>query len=85
MGVVKRLSRTPRVQGALGRVAAGYLRLVGRTNRFVLDPPDAYALYEAPADKKVVASPNGNACCKSRSRVLRDALERRTALPTREE
>ena len=43
------------------------------------------ALYEAPADKKVVASPNGNACCKSRSSVLRDALERLTALPTREE
>ncbi len=47
MGVLKRLSRAPRVQRALGSAAANYLRLVRRTNRFVLDPPDAYARYEA--------------------------------------
>src|SRR5918998_3680180 len=39
---VKRLRRTRPVQETLGFVIARYLRLVRRTNRFVLEPPDAY-------------------------------------------
>ncbi|MFD0936059.1 lysophospholipid acyltransferase family protein, partial [Methylobacterium trifolii] len=43
MSLVKRLSRTPAVQGALGRLAAGYLRLVRATNRFTVEPGEADA------------------------------------------
>lgn len=39
----KRFIRHPAVQSVLGRVAAGYLRLVWRTNRFETAPADAYA------------------------------------------
>ncbi len=44
MGLIKTIARNPRVQHALGLGAAGYLRLVGRTNRFVVEPaqPDAW-------------------------------------------
>ena len=40
---LKSLGRTPAVQGTIGRALAGYLRLVRRTNRFVLEPADLYA------------------------------------------
>ncbi|MET0430486.1 MAG: lysophospholipid acyltransferase family protein [Microvirga sp.] len=42
MGVLKRLSRSRPVQEAVGLLVAGYLGLVRRTNRFVLEPADAY-------------------------------------------
>jgi lysophospholipid acyltransferase (LPLAT)-like uncharacterized protein len=42
MGLVKSIARTRPVQEALGRLVAGYLKLVQRTNRFVLEPADAY-------------------------------------------
>ncbi|KAB1073626.1 lysophospholipid acyltransferase family protein [Methylobacterium planeticum] len=44
MSLVKRISRRPAVQRALSRVASGYLDLVRRTNRFVVEPtgPDAW-------------------------------------------
>lgn len=41
MSLGKRLLRHPLVQQALGRVAAGYLALVRRTNRFTVVPGDA--------------------------------------------
>ncbi|WP_375454901.1 lysophospholipid acyltransferase family protein [uncultured Methylobacterium sp.] len=41
MSLAKRLVRHPTVQGALGRIAAGYLGLVRRTNRFTVEPADA--------------------------------------------
>jgi lysophospholipid acyltransferase (LPLAT)-like uncharacterized protein len=37
MSFLKRLLRQPPVTRALGRIAAGYLRLVGATNRFTLE------------------------------------------------
>lgn len=40
--MLKRLGRSPRVQTAAGIVLASWLRLVHRTNRFVMDPSDAY-------------------------------------------
>ncbi|GJD48861.1 hypothetical protein OPKNFCMD_1587 [Methylobacterium crusticola] len=42
MSVVKRIGRSRAAQESLGFLGAGYLKLVRRTNRFVLDPPDAY-------------------------------------------
>jgi lysophospholipid acyltransferase (LPLAT)-like uncharacterized protein len=36
------LLRSAPVQSGLGRLLAAYLRLVGRTNRFVTDPPDLF-------------------------------------------
>ena len=47
MSLVKRIGRAPAVQQALGRLAGGYLRLVRRTNRFTLEPADAYARLDA--------------------------------------
>jgi lysophospholipid acyltransferase (LPLAT)-like uncharacterized protein len=41
-GLTKRLMRSRPVQNTLGRLLAGYLRLVERTNRFVWEPEDAY-------------------------------------------
>lgn len=38
----KRLTASPSVRQGLGRLLAGYLRLVGRTNRLVIDPPDLF-------------------------------------------
>jgi lysophospholipid acyltransferase (LPLAT)-like uncharacterized protein len=43
MSVLKRLLRSRAAQETAGALAAAYLGLVRRTNRFVLDPPDAYA------------------------------------------
>lgn len=34
--------KSPFVQKLVGRMLAGYLKLVRRTNRFVIDPPDIY-------------------------------------------
>lgn len=44
MGVIKTIGRTPVVQTALGTLGAAFLRLVRRTNRFVVEPaqPDAW-------------------------------------------
>ena len=42
MGVLKRITRGKAAREAAGYLAARYLGLVRRTNRFVLDPPDAY-------------------------------------------
>lgn len=47
---MKRLSRTLSragwFQGVAGFIAAGFLRLVWRTNRFSYDPPDVYGIVE---------------------------------------
>src|SRR5690348_16011475 len=42
MSFVKRIIRARPVQEALGGLVAGYLKLVLRTNRFVMEPADAY-------------------------------------------
>lgn len=42
MRLLKRFSRTRAAREAIGAALSGYLGLVQRTNRFVLDPPDAY-------------------------------------------
>ena len=42
MGLLKRLTRTRAAQEALGFAVARYLGLVRRTNRFVMEPADAY-------------------------------------------
>ncbi|MGO4704754.1 lysophospholipid acyltransferase family protein [Microvirga sp. 2MCAF38] len=42
MGLVKNIVRSRPVQEALGFLVAGYLGLVRRTNRFVIEPADAY-------------------------------------------
>jgi lysophospholipid acyltransferase (LPLAT)-like uncharacterized protein len=42
MGLVKRITRSRTVQEALGFLVAAYLKLVQRTNRFVMEPADAY-------------------------------------------
>ncbi|MBB4015234.1 hypothetical protein GGR16_000240 [Chelatococcus caeni] len=42
MALLKRISRSRPVQATLGRLLAGYLRLVERTNRFVMEPADIY-------------------------------------------
>jgi lysophospholipid acyltransferase (LPLAT)-like uncharacterized protein len=39
---LKRLARSERVRAAAGSLLAGYLRLVWRTGRFQLDPPNIY-------------------------------------------
>ncbi|WP_349369895.1 lysophospholipid acyltransferase family protein [Salinarimonas sp.] len=43
MSLLKRIGRHPRVQAAAGYLFARYLGLVGRTNRFVMEPADAHA------------------------------------------
>lgn len=43
MSVLKRISRTRAVQEALGGAFAAHLGLVRRTNRFTVEPADAYA------------------------------------------
>ncbi|MHB2167014.1 lysophospholipid acyltransferase family protein [Alsobacter sp. R-9] len=40
--MLKGIGRSAPVQAALGRMLAGYLRVVGRTSRVVLDPPDLF-------------------------------------------
>lgn len=42
MGIVKRIGRSKAVREVLGYLFARYLGLVRRTNRFHMDPPDAY-------------------------------------------
>jgi lysophospholipid acyltransferase (LPLAT)-like uncharacterized protein len=42
MGLVKRIIRSKPVQESLGFLVAAYLKLVHRTNRFVMEPADAY-------------------------------------------
>lgn len=42
MSFLKRLARSERVRSAAGSLLAGYLRLVWRTGRFKLDPPNIY-------------------------------------------
>jgi lysophospholipid acyltransferase (LPLAT)-like uncharacterized protein len=42
MSLVKRIVRSRAVQESLGFLVAGYLKLVRRTNRFVMEPADAY-------------------------------------------
>ena len=42
MSPVKRIIRSRAVQESLGFFVAGYLKLVQRTNRFVMEPADAY-------------------------------------------
>ena len=42
MDLVKRITRSRPVQETLGFLVAGYLKLVQRTNRFVMEPADAY-------------------------------------------
>lgn len=42
MGLLKRIARSRPVQETLGFLVASYLRLVHRTNRFVMEPADAY-------------------------------------------
>lgn len=47
--MLKQVGQSVPVQAALGRMLAGYLRLVGRTNRFAQDPPDLFARLERDA------------------------------------
>ncbi|KAB0265617.1 lysophospholipid acyltransferase family protein [Microvirga brassicacearum] len=42
MGLLKRITRSRTVQEALGFLVARYLTFVQRTNRFVMEPSDAY-------------------------------------------
>jgi lysophospholipid acyltransferase (LPLAT)-like uncharacterized protein len=46
MSLLKRLTASPWFQKAVGVAAAEYLRLVWKTNRFVVDPPDAYERFD---------------------------------------
>nr|WP_246388782.1 lysophospholipid acyltransferase family protein [Microvirga mediterraneensis] len=45
---MKRIIRSRAVQETLGFVVAGYLKFVQRTNRFVMEPADAYGRIEMP-------------------------------------
>ncbi len=47
MSFLKRLARSERVRSAAGSLLAGYLRLVWRTGRFKLDPPNIYDYADA--------------------------------------
>jgi lysophospholipid acyltransferase (LPLAT)-like uncharacterized protein len=42
MGLVKSITRSKAVQESLGFLVASYLKFVHRTNRFVMEPADAY-------------------------------------------
>jgi lysophospholipid acyltransferase (LPLAT)-like uncharacterized protein len=44
MGLIKRITRSKAVQESLGLFVAGYLKFVRRTNRFVMEPANAYEL-----------------------------------------
>ncbi|WP_040638730.1 lysophospholipid acyltransferase family protein [Microvirga lotononidis] len=48
MSLMKRIIRSRAVQETLGFVVAGYLKFVQRTNRFVMEPADAYERIEMP-------------------------------------
>lgn len=47
MGLIKTIGRKPGVQRVLSHVASSYLALVRRTNRFAVEPADAYARLDA--------------------------------------
>jgi len=47
MPLLKRLAASRSVQTAAGVLAAAYLRIVWKTNRFVVDPPDGYERFDA--------------------------------------
>jgi len=44
--LIRDVLRSSWFQRAVGRLAAGFLRLVWRTNRFTFDPPDVYEIVE---------------------------------------
>jgi len=46
---LKRYTHSPAFQSAVGATAAWYLRLVWRTNRLIMDPPDIYERVDMPA------------------------------------
>ncbi|MBO1907424.1 lysophospholipid acyltransferase family protein [Microvirga sp. 3-52] len=48
MGFMKRITRSRAVQETLGLLVAGYLKFVQRTNRFIMEPADAYDRIEMP-------------------------------------
>ena len=48
MDFVKRITRSRAVQEALGFLVASYLKFVHRTNRFIMEPADAYDRIEMP-------------------------------------
>jgi lysophospholipid acyltransferase (LPLAT)-like uncharacterized protein len=47
MRLLKRLTASRPFQTAAGVLAAEYLRLVWKTNRFIVDPPDGYERFDA--------------------------------------
>jgi lysophospholipid acyltransferase (LPLAT)-like uncharacterized protein len=49
MPPLKRLTHSPAFQGAVGTVAAWYLKLVWRTNRLIVEPTDIYDQVDKPA------------------------------------
>lgn len=49
MPSLKRIVYTPAFQGAVGTIAAAYLKLVWRTSRVTIDPPDIYDTVDLPA------------------------------------
>jgi lysophospholipid acyltransferase (LPLAT)-like uncharacterized protein len=48
MGFMKRITRSRAVQETLGLLVACYLKFVQRTNRFIMEPADAYDRIEMP-------------------------------------
>ena len=42
----RRITNTPWIQRAIGVAAAEYLRLVWKTSRFTMEPPDLFGMYE---------------------------------------
>src|SRR3954453_20951686 len=48
MDLVKRITRTRAVQETLGFLLVSYLKFVHRTNRFLMEPADAYDRIEMP-------------------------------------
>jgi lysophospholipid acyltransferase (LPLAT)-like uncharacterized protein len=47
--MLRQIGRSAVVQRTLGRMLAGYLKLVGRSNRFATDPPDLFDRLDADA------------------------------------
>ncbi len=71
MGLIKTIGRSAPVQETLGFLLASYLRLVRRTNRFVLDPPDIYDRV-GPAQPVIAAMWHGQHFMISFGKRLRD-------------
>ena len=46
MKFARRITNTPWIQQAIGIAAAEYLRLVWKTSRFTMEPPDPFGMYE---------------------------------------